>query len=60
MLRDLSPPRVTPINPDVPTAVIPTVTLRGQNLALTDLSVRLGAARVGHGGPVSWRNSGCR
>jgi len=42
MLRDLSPSRVTPIHPDLPTAVMPTVTLRGQNLALSNLSVRLG------------------
>ncbi len=46
MLKELSPPRITPVDPDVPMAVVPTVTLRGQNLALSDLSVRLGGVEL--------------
>ncbi|MBD2232776.1 Pvc16 family protein [Phormidium tenue] len=43
MLKEVFPLRITPVDPDVlPPQAIPTVTMRGQNLALTDLSVQLG------------------
>lgn len=42
MLKDLSPPRITPADLDAPMAVVPTITIKGQNLALSGLSVRLG------------------
>ncbi|MFM7471092.1 MAG: DUF4255 domain-containing protein [Nodosilinea sp.] len=43
MLKELSPTRITPVDPGDPAAVIPTITLKGQNLALTNLVVRLGS-----------------
>ncbi|WP_017296915.1 DUF4255 domain-containing protein [Nodosilinea nodulosa] len=46
MLKELSPTRITPADLDLPTPVVPTVTIRGQNLALSDLSVRLGEVEL--------------
>ena len=42
MLKELSPAQITPVDPGDPAAIIPVVTLIGQNLALNDLTVRFG------------------
>lgn len=42
MLKDLSPTRIAPVDLSDPTALVPRLTLTGQNLALSNLEVRLG------------------